>query len=133
LKFVVEHSVSTNLTDALAILARLDGDEVAHLRSHYEQETLDPVWLRGLGEEEPDVIVISADTRISKSPAEQEAWLQSGLTIFFLRSFAGLPPWEQAAKLIKAWPEIVKTARKAPKGSGYLVTVQGKIQKLAKP
>jgi PIN domain-containing protein len=132
LKFVVEHSVSTHLTEALAILAKLDGDEVVHLRGHYEQETLDPVWL-GLGEKEPDVIVISADTRISKSPAEQEAWLKSGLRIFFLRSFAGLPPWQQAAKLIKAWPDIVKAAARAPKGSGYLVTVHGKIEKLAKP
>jgi len=129
-KFVVEHSVSTSLTVAVAILAELDGDEVTHLRTHYAQETLDPVWLVGLGQREPDVIVISADPRISKSPHERAAWLESGLTIFFLRSFADLPRWQQAARLVKWWPDIVKEAKKAARGSGFLVSVQGKIEKL---
>jgi hypothetical protein len=130
-KFVVEHSVSTNLTAAIAILAAADGDEVIHLRSaQYAQNTLDPVWLRGLGRREPDVIVISADQRISKSPHEQAAWLESGLTIFFLRSFADHELWEQAAKLIRWWPSIVKEARRATRGTGFLVTVNGKITPL---
>jgi hypothetical protein len=129
-KFVVEHSVSTNLTTAIAILADLDGDEVIHLRTHYNQDTLDPVWLRGLGDREPDVVVISADPQITRSAHEREAWLASGLTIFFLRSFADLPIWEQAAKLVKWWPAIVKEARRAKKGTGFLITVNGKIDRL---
>lgn len=87
---VVEHGVSTTLTEAIALLAAADGAEVVHLRTTYHQATLDPVWLKGLAAREPDVVVISADTRISKSPHEQAAWLESGLTIFCLRSFAGL-------------------------------------------
>jgi len=129
-KFVVEHSVSTNLTAAVAILAHLDGDEVTHLRTNYAQGTLDPIWLRGLGQREPDVIVISADPNITRSPHERAAWLDSGLTIFFLKSFADLPIWQQAAKLVKWWPDIVKEAKKAKKGTGFLVTVHGKIEKL---
>jgi hypothetical protein len=130
-KFVVEHSVSTNLTAAVALLAALDGDEVVHLRtSDYAQDTLDPVWLKGLGESEPDVVVISADPQITRSAHEREAWLASGLTIFFLRSFADLPIWEQAAKLVKWWPEIAKEAKRARKGTGFLVTVNGKIDRL---
>ena len=130
MKFVVEHSVSTNLTAAIAILAKLDGDEVVHLRTRYEQETLDPVWLHGLGQREPDVVVVSADPRIIRSPHERAAWLESGLTTFFLRSFADLPIWQQAAKLVKAWPDISKEARKAKRGTGYLVSVHGKIEKV---
>ena len=110
MKFVFEHSVATHLAQALAVLAALDGDQVLHLRTHYEQGTLDPVWLAGLGEREPEVIVISADTRISRSPQERVAWLASGLTIFFLRSFADLPIWQQAVKLVKWWPDIAKEA-----------------------
>lgn len=130
MKFVVEHSVSTNLTEAIAILARLDGDEVVHLRTLYEQATLDPTWLRGLGEGEPDVIIVSADAYISRSPHEQAAWLASGLTIFFLRSFADLPIWQQAARLVKWWPDIVREAKRARKGTGFLVSVHGKIEKI---
>jgi hypothetical protein len=129
-KFVVEHSVSTVLTHAIAVLAKPDGHEVLHLRDHYHQSTLDPVWLRGLGQREPDVIVVTADTRISKSPVERAAWLESGLTIVFLRSFADLSIWDQAAKLVKWWPEIVTNARRAPPGTGLVVTVNGKIDRL---
>jgi hypothetical protein len=130
LKFVVEHSVSTHLTEALAILASSDGIQVEHLRTRYNQRTLDPVWLQGLGAKERDVVVITADPRISRSPINRDAWLASGLTIFFLRGFADLLFWEQAAKLVKWWPDIVKAAAKAPRGSGFLVSVQGKIEKI---
>lgn len=130
MKFVVEHSVSTNRAAALALLAELDGDEVARLRTQYSQETLDPVWLVGLGQREPDVVVISADTRISKSAHERAAWLESGLTIFFLKSFAELGRWQQAANLVKWWPAIVREAKRARKGTGFLVSVQGKIEQL---
>ena len=104
-----------------------------HLRSHYHQATLDPVWLVGLREREPDAIVISADPQITRSPHEQAACLSSGLTTFFLRSFADLPIWEQAAKLVKWWPEIAKQARAAPRGTGFLVSVQGRIERLRPP
>ncbi len=110
MRFIVKHSVSTHLTEALAILAA--------------------VWLRGLGGREPNSVVISADTRISRSPHEREAWLASGLTIFFLRSFAEQPAWEQAAKLVKWWPDIVKEAKKARRGTGFVVTIHGKIERL---
>ena len=132
MKFVVEHSVSTNPTAALAILAELDGDEVVHLRTHYRQNTLDPIWLRGLAAREPEAVVISADPRITRSPHERTAWLESGLTIFFLKSFADLTIWEQAAKLTKWWPEIVKQAQRASRGTGFLVSVQGRIDRVPK-
>ena len=130
MRFVVEHSVSTRLTEAIAILAAFDGDEVVHLRTHYAQETLDPVWLQGLGQREPNSIVISADPRITRSPQDREAWLESGLTMFFLRSFAGLTPWDQAAKLVKWWPEIRVAAGRSTRGDGFLVSVNGKIERM---
>lgn len=130
MKFVVEHSVSPVLAKALAVLAEPDGHEVVHLRIHYHQNTLDPIWLRGLGQREPDVVIISADPRISRSPHERAAWLESGLTIVFLRSFADLPIWDQAAKLVKWWPDIVNQVRHARPGTGFLVSIQGKIERL---
>jgi hypothetical protein len=129
-KFVVEHSVSPVLANALAVLAEPDGHEVVHLRLHYHQSTLDPVWLRGLGRREPEVVVISADPRITRSPHERAAWLESSLTIVFLKSFADLSIWDQAAKLVKWWPDIVNNVRQARPGTGFLVSVHGKIERL---
>ena len=130
MKFIVEHSVSPRLTEAIAILAAVDGDEVVHLRTHYHQDTLDPIWLKGLGEREPNSIVISADPRITRSPQNRQAWLTSGLTIFFLKSFAGQSPWGQAARLVKWWPEIRTEAGRSHRGDGFLVSVNGRIEKL---
>lgn len=132
MKFVVEHSISPYLTQAVAILAAQGGDEVVHLRTDYHQATLDPVWLRGLGQREPNVIVVSADPRITRSPHEREAWLASGLTCFFLKSFADLPFWEQAARLVKWWPGIMDAAQRAHRGTGFLVSVHGKIERITK-
>jgi PIN like domain len=129
-RFLLEHSLSTHLAEALAIFAILDGNEIQHLRTHHHQSALDPVWLRDLGERERDLVVVTADTRISRSPQERAAWLASGLTIFFLRSFADLETWQQASNLFKWWPDIVKEARKAKRGTGFLVSVHGKIEKL---
>jgi hypothetical protein len=53
--------------------------------------------------------------------------------MFFLRAFADYPHWEQAAKLVKWWPDIVKAAAKARRGAGHLVTANGKIELLAPP
>jgi hypothetical protein len=100
------------------------------LRTFFPSETKDPAWLRPLGQTDPDVIIITADPAISRSPANRAAWLESGLTIFFLKSFADLKAGEQAWRLIKQWPEIVKHAMKARKGSGFMVSIHGKVEPL---
>jgi hypothetical protein len=53
--------------------------------------------------------------------------------MFFLRAFADYKHWDQAAKLVKWWPDIVASATKARRGAGFLVTANGKIEVLAPP
>jgi hypothetical protein len=50
--------------------------------------------------------------------------------VFFLKTFAGQDRWIQAEKLFHMWPAIAKTARKAKKGAGYLVQLNGKMTRL---
>ncbi len=130
MKFILEHSLSPSLSEILAILEGPAGHTVDHLRRFYPQETKDAVWLPRLAQDAPDVVVITADPRITRSPQERAAWRESGLTIFFLRSFADLSSWEQAWRIVKWWPEIVKCADSAKPGTGYLVSVHGKIEQL---
>jgi len=58
--------------------------------------------------------------------------LEAGLTTFFLRSFADLSFDEQAARLIKWWPEIRRQAKRAKRGAGFLISVNGRIEEIKK-
>jgi hypothetical protein len=129
-KFVFDHSLSPSLAEIIGILeAQLDaGRTIEHLRETYPQKTKDTVWIPGLASMEPRPVVVTADPRIAKSKPERTAWLQSGLVIFFLLSFADHNAVEQAWRLVKWWPDIVKAATKAPLGKGFRVTAHGKVE-----
>jgi len=126
-RFIFDHSLSPNLSEILAILEGPAGNTVEHLRRFYPQETEDAVWLPRLAQDAPDVVIVTADPRIARSPQERAAWLQSGLTGFFFKSFADLSSWEQAWRVVKWWPSIVSRAQAARRGTGFMVSVNGKI------
>lgn len=131
MRFILEHSLSPRLALALAALEGEGGQEILHLRAIYPgQDAADTVWIPEISREHPDAIVITADPNISRRLPERAAWLESQLTMFFLRSFADLATWEQAARLVKWWPAIVKQAQHAKRGSGYQVRVNGRIEPL---
>lgn len=130
MRFVLDHSLAPRFAEILAIFEGPAGENVDHLRRFFPGHTEDPIWLTELGKAAPDAIVITSDPRISRGQHERKAWLESGLTIFFLRSFADLPFSEQAWRIMKWWPAIAKEAKRARPGSGFLVTVNGKIEAL---
>jgi hypothetical protein len=131
LRFILEHSLSPRLAEGLAALSAGEGHQVLHLRQLFPPNTRDEEWLRGLKERgEQDSVVITADPRIYRNPALKAAWIESHMTVFFLRSFADFLHREQAAKLVRWWPTIVEAARKAKPGQGFSVSVNGKVEAL---
>jgi hypothetical protein len=128
-RILFDHSISPVLSDIIAALEAKQGtNTVEHLRQFYPGEAKDADWLPGVAQVDPGFVVITADPKIAKSAAERAAWLESGLTIFFLKSFADLPIIDQAWRLIKMWPEILKKAVKAKKGNGFMVSIHGKVE-----
>lgn len=92
------------------------GSSVIHLLDRFNHNTPDTKWISELSEE-GDWVIISGDIRISRSPAERQAWRECGLITFFReKGWMNLTLWEQAWRFIKWWPEIVKMASgiKAP-------------------
>ncbi|MBI2467017.1 MAG: hypothetical protein HYV62_04250 [Candidatus Rokubacteria bacterium] len=89
------------VSEILRVLDDPPGHTLLHLRTFFPSETKDPAWLQSLGQTDPDVIIVTADPGISRSPANRAAWLESRLTIFFLRSFADLKPGNQAWRLAR--------------------------------
>ena len=80
---------------------------------------------------ETDLVIVTADIRISRNPHEVLAWKQAGNTIFFLKpGWVNLSFWDQAIKFTKCFPDLIKAAERAERGSAFFVTVNGKIELL---
>ena len=102
-----------------------DPNTVVHLRDKFSPSTPDVSWIRTLAEER-EWIIISADYRITKNPANRKAWKESGLQGFFLKpGWAEQKLWLYASRFIGWWPNIVAAAKVMPKGSSFLVPFRG--------
>ena len=133
MRFFVDACVSTRLVKALKEVASGQRYAIVALEDKFEPDTPDPTWLRVLGREGGWTIV-SGDPRISRSPAEQAAWAEAGLTIFFLGDeFSSCNPWVQAARLFQAWPNIVSAARDEPAGTAHMVSRKGALRRIDIP
>lgn len=121
MNFFLDNCLSPKLAQALDILD--DENKVIHLRDMYDQSIKDPRWLTDL-RRKGDWVIISGDTRITKSPQNRKAWLESGLTAFFFKSgWAQQKGWDQLWRAIRWWPDIVQYATRRKKGSGWFVPI----------
>src|SRR5262249_61333547 len=95
---------------------------VVSLRQKFPPDTPDVEWIRSLGHENQNWVVISGDTRISRNKHEHEAWLEAKLTFFFWApAWSALGRWEQASKIVKWWPVIVDQAAGIAPGAGFKI------------
>jgi hypothetical protein len=109
---------------ALGQLAASQGIEVVHLQDRFEPSTPDTEWIPRIREE--GFVIVSGDPRITRNPANREAWLESGLTAFFLADgWAQRRFWVQASELVRWFPVMVETARRCTPGSGFLLPFKG--------
>lgn len=88
-------------------LRALGVDVVLH-RDLFPAGADDAGWLRALAED-PDIIVLTKDSRIRKRPLEFEAMKASGLRVFAL-SAANLSGGDQAKAFAYALPKIRRLA-----------------------
>jgi hypothetical protein len=122
LNFLFDNCISPHLAKAIDVLEGDAGNTVIALRDKFPQTTADVDWIRDLGAESLNWIVISGDTRISRNKHEHEAWLEARLTFFFWApGWLHLGAWQQAWKLIKWWPTIVDQAAKIAPGAGFMI------------
>jgi PIN like domain len=102
--------------------------QVVHLKERFRGDANDVDWMKALAKEE-NWIIVTADIQISKNPHEVAAWKEAGHTIFFLKpGWLKLNFWDQAQKFVKCFPQMLKTAERAKRGSAFVVSVSGKIE-----
>lgn len=97
--------MSTRLVRALRELTPQE-HKIVHLRDWFDETIKDDEWLAQLSKK-GKWFVISADSRILRSPQNVEAWRESGLTLFVMhRAFAEHELIDQAISLLKWWRTI---------------------------
>jgi hypothetical protein len=118
--------MSPALARAIAELeSATDKNEVVHLRTKFNANTHDVVWIKALGQER-DWVIVSGDLHIARNAAERAAWRESSLTAFFLKpAWADQRLWLYAARFVGWWPQIVTQARLIARGKGFLVPFKG--------
>lgn len=93
--------------EAKRIVVRAQDDD-----GRFEMDTPDVEIIRTLaGDETYRWVLVSADTRITRRPAERAVLVTAGIKFFYCgRAWFKMDTHEQAWKFIRAWPQIVETA-----------------------
>jgi hypothetical protein len=129
MKFFLDNCLAIRHARALNEMVKPD-HSFTHLQDKFAPDTKDADWIGGLGRE-GEWIVISGDYRIGKSAHERRAWHESGLTAFFLsKGWTNIPPLQQHSKLALILDNIIEQAQRAKPGSGFSVSMNGKIQQV---
>ena len=129
MKVIFDNNLSPALARALQELFK-GQHEIVALRDKFRGAPTDLEWITELSRE-GIWIVISGDYRIGKSAHERRAWHESGLTAFFLsKGWTNIPPLQQHSKLALILENIIEQAQRAKPGSGFSVSMNGKIQQV---
>jgi hypothetical protein len=121
-KIFIDNCLPPRWAPALSALAEV---EAAHLRHKFQADIEDIDWIRILGDE-GGWTIISGDARITKLRHEKEAWLNSGLTAFFLVKGWDLPFWDKTSLMVRWMPKILEQTRMVQPGAGFYVPVNFK-------
>jgi hypothetical protein len=127
--FFFDNNLAPKLAHGLNEMVQPD-HHVEHLIDRFEGNTEDAAWMDALSKR-ADLVIITADVRIRRNPHEVKAWQEAGHTIFFLKpGWTDLRFLEQANKFTKCFPDLIKEAERAERGSAFIVSVNGKIERL---
>jgi PIN like domain len=131
-RFFLDNNLAIRHARALNEMVKPD-HSFTHLLEKFSGDIKDIDWIKALGRE-GNWVVISGDYRIGKSAHERQAWHESGLTVFFLKKgWTNIPPLQQHAKLALIIEEIINYARESPTGSGFMISVNGKVEPTYSP
>ncbi len=83
MKFFFDNHLAPRLAHGLNEIVEPE-HQVVRLKDDFPGNTEDVEWMQTLASE-TDLVIVTADIRISRNPHEVLAWKRAGHTIFFLR------------------------------------------------
>ena len=105
--FVADENFSPRLVRVLEAFDR--ESEIRHLLDLFPRGSDDLDWIAGLATSNPKPVIVGGDGRILRNAAERAALRTSGLSFVYLaKGWANTGYQEQAWKIVKAWPAIVR-------------------------
>lgn len=126
MKFFLDQCISINIARGLQHFVSPDRHEIVHIQEKFGPGIKDTVWIPELRADGGDWIIVSGDPRITSSPAEKRAWMESGLTAFFFQDLSRHGRWVQLLEVVRFWPEIEQKARAAHSMRGYICPFKAK-------
>lgn len=109
MKFLFDNCFAPRVAQAIAAL-RDDGKAVLHQHDKFALDASDEAIVQALAAEGGWTIV-SGDLNIARLRHQRRALRAYKVTVFSLApGWLDLPLWEQAAKLVRRWPEIEREA-----------------------
>jgi hypothetical protein len=104
---------------------------IKHIPEVFERGVQDTDWLQRAGAMNPKPVILSADHRILRNKVEKDVLKEAGLTFLLLACGWSDSSWpDQAWKIIKAWPKVLKTLAIVTKPAVYEITLKSKIRRL---
>lgn len=131
--FFLDACISPQLARALKALENCDAGCIVVVHNDvFESGVEDTKWIPKLRGMNVDVLVTS-DSRIIRSPDETKAWVEAGVTSYFLSNkFSESARWPQVKELIRWWPDIRRHAKAVGRGSAWRLEWGGTLPKEAK-
>lgn len=114
MKFLLDNCFAPRVAQAIGALR---GDAVVHQNDRFALGASDEAIMQALAEE-GGWAILSGDQNLARLRHQRHAARGTKLTVFSLApGWLDLPLWEQAAKLIRRWPEIEREAETVEAGA----------------
>jgi len=108
MKFLLDNCFAPRVAQAIAALR--DAETVVHQHDKFAHDTSDEAIVQTLAQE-GGWTILSGDLNLARLRHQRRALRAYKVTVFSLApAWLDLPLWEQAAKLIRRWPEIEREA-----------------------
>ncbi|HUS92334.1 MAG TPA: hypothetical protein VM695_10815 [Phycisphaerae bacterium] len=129
MKFFFDRNIARQL--ARMVAGYETEHEVVHLDDdrRFDPRSQDVFILGSLASEDPKPVFLTGDLNMrTKHPQERKALACSGLTvIFFRKTFHNTPIHEQAMKLLRVWPDIMRETMACSAPTAFEVSANAKL------
>lgn len=107
--------------------------EMRHALDYFDRGTSDTEWIPAVASWEGDPVAVCADGRILRNKVEKQTLKKSGLMFIYMAPGWTHTPWQDYAwKIIKVWPQIVRSVTQARYPMILQVSVGLKVQEMGR-
>lgn len=129
MNFFFDENITPQIARALAILQeplQHEQIKVFNIRDEFGRGATDEEWIPEVGKQEG--VVITQDLNIHRTRQQRELYRQFKIGVVFFKppKKIGYGYWTMIEKIIEAWPDIKKTARREKKPFSYVIRPRSK-------